>query len=92
MDRNTLFGGNPVAVLLRLIALSIVVGIVMSALDITPKDLIWRLRILVQRVYDLGFGAFNTVFQYFLLGAVVVVPIWLITRLIGAGRKPGPGA
>ena len=83
MDRETLFGGNPVAVLLRLAVLSIIVGIVMSALDITPKDLIFRLRLLMQRVYDLGFGAFESVLQYLLLGAVVVVPVWLFsTRAI----------
>lgn len=91
MDRNTLFGGNPIAVLARLAALSIVVGIVMSALDITPKDLIWRMQLLVQRIYDLGFGAFQSVLQYFVLGAAVVFPIWLIARLVNAGRKSGPG-
>ena len=89
MDRETLFGGNPVAVLLRLAVLSVIVGIVMSALDITPKDLIFRLRLLMQRIYDLGFGAFESVLQYLLLGAVVVVPVWLIARLLGAARKPG---
>lgn len=88
MDRDSLFGGNPVGVVIRLVLLSIIVGVVLSALDITPRDLIFRIRLLLQRVYDMGFGAVEWAAQYFLLGAVVVVPIWLLTRLFGAGRAP----
>lgn len=88
MDRDWLFGGNPLGVILRLVVLSIVVGIVLSALEITPRDLVWRLRLFVQRIYDLGFGAVEQVLTYLALGAVVVVPIWLVARLVGAGRPP----
>lgn len=91
MDRNKLFGGNPVSVIVRLVLLSIIVGIVLSALDITPRDLVFRLRLLLQRVYDMGFGAVEWALQYFLLGAVVVVPIWLVIALIDrlrGKRKP----
>ena len=87
MDSERLFGGNPLGVILRLAVLSVVVGVVLSALDITPRALVWRLRIFLQRLYDLGFGAVEQVLGYLLLGAVVVVPVWLIVRLVGAGRK-----
>ena len=87
MDRDQIFGGNPLGVLVRLVVLSVVVGIVLSALGISPRDLVWRLNILIRRIYDLGFGAFESVLQYFLLGAVVVVPIWLAARLFGVFRK-----
>lgn len=90
MDRETLFGGNPLATLVRLAVLSIIVGIVLSALDITPRDLVFRLRLLVQRVYDLGFGAVEQAASYLLLGAVVVVPIWLLARLFGGARSRDP--
>ena len=36
MDKNRLFGGNPLGVLVRLVVLSIIVGVVMSALNIRP--------------------------------------------------------
>lgn len=84
MDRNTLFGGNPLAVIIRLVVISIVVGIVLSALNIRPDEILYHIRRLIQRIYDLGFGAIETVFGYFLIGAVVVIPIWLIVRFIGA--------
>jgi hypothetical protein len=68
--------------ILRLVLLSIVVGIVLSALNIRPQDLFLHLRRLVDFLYSLGFGAVEWAFQYFLLGAVIVVPIWLISRLV----------
>lgn len=87
MDRNTFFGGNPLGVFVRLALLSIVVGIVLSALGITPQNFLYRLNILLKNLYDLGFGAIDWVLGYFLLGAIVVFPIWLIARLMGAFRK-----
>jgi hypothetical protein len=88
MDRNRFFGGNPVAVLVRLALLSIIAGIILSALDVTPVDLFDRLNLLARRLYDVGFDAFEWLLKYFLLGAVVVFPIWLVVRLVRAfGRR-----
>jgi len=83
MDTRTIFGGNPLGVVIRLILLSIVVGIVLSALGITPANLFQRLDILLRRLYDLGFGSFEWIFQHLVLGAMIVVPVWFIARLFG---------
>jgi hypothetical protein len=91
MDRNRFFGGNPVAVIVRLVILSIIVGIVLSALNIRPTEIIYYVRLLFQRLYDLGFASIESVLEYFLLGAVIVIPIWLIARLFGAMRKGDDG-
>ena len=45
------------------------------------------LRRLAMRVYDLGFDTIVWGFRYFLLGAVIVFPIWLIMRVLKAGRR-----
>ena len=37
-----------------------------------------------QRLWDLGFDAINWLWRYFLLGAVIVMPIWLVSRLSAA--------
>ncbi len=87
MNRDQFFGGNPLGVIIRLILLSVVVGIVLSALGITPSDIIYRLDVLIRRIYDMGFGAVEWIVQYFLIGAVIVFPIWLIARLLGMGRR-----
>ena len=86
MDRSRFFGESPLGTIVRLVLLSIVVGIVFSALGITPSNILERLQLLVRNILDLGFDTFRSAFNYFLLGAVVVVPIWLIVRLVRAGR------
>jgi hypothetical protein len=80
------FGGNPWGVAIRLIILSVVVGVILSALGIGPENLFYHLQILIRRLYDLGFGAVDWMFKYFLVGAIVVVPIWLIVRLFSGLR------
>ncbi|HEY8247706.1 MAG TPA: DUF6460 domain-containing protein [Hyphomicrobium sp.] len=87
MDRNTFLGGNVLGVLVRLIVLSIVVGVVLSALGITPDNILYRINELLRRIYDLGFGAIESVLGYLILGAMVVVPIWFISRLIKTMRR-----
>ncbi len=79
-------GGSPLAVLGRLILLSILVGVVLAAIGFDPWNIVTSIRRLFQWVYDLGFDAINGLWRYFLLGAVIVVPIWLIMRLFSAPR------
>ena len=75
------FGGNPALVLIRLAILSLVVGVVLAALGFSPFDILDSLRRLAARIYDMGFAAIVRSLRYFLLGAVIVFPIWLVVRL-----------
>jgi hypothetical protein len=48
------------------------------------------LRRLAERIYDMGFAAIEKAFRYFLLGAVIVFPVWLVMRVLKiAGRTSG---
>ena len=80
-------GGSPVAVAFRLILLSILVGVVLAAVGFDPWNIVYSIRLLFQRIWDLGFDAVNGLWRYFLLGAVIVVPVWLLSRLLGAPRS-----
>ena len=83
---NRFFGGSPLSVLVRLILLSILVGVILSAIGLDPFD-IWRsLERLVRSVWNMGWDAINWLLRYFLLGAVIVVPIWLLVRISKRGR------
>ena len=83
---NRFFGGPPLSVLVRLILLSILVGVILSAIGFDPFD-IWRsVQRLVQTVWNMGWDALDWVWRYFLLGAVIVVPIWIVARLARGGR------
>ena len=75
-------GGSPLAVLARLVLLSVLVGVILSAVGLDPANIIESMRRLTQAVWDMGFDAVRWLWQYFLLGAVLVIPIWLILRLI----------
>lgn len=83
---NRFFGGSPLAVFGRLILVSILVGVILSALGLDPYDIVRSIRRLVQTIWDMGFDAFHWLWRYFLLGAAIVIPIWLIMRLINAPR------
>lgn len=81
------FGGSPAMVLVRLVVLSVVVGVILAALGLDPRNLLESLTQLVQNLFDLGFGAIESVWRYFLLGAVIVVPLWLLLRITRGLRR-----
>jgi Domain of unknown function (DUF6460) len=81
-----IFGGSPLAVFGRLILVSILVGVVLSALGLDPFDIVRSIERLIRSVWDMGWQAVRYVWRYFLLGAVLVIPIWIITRLVNAPR------
>ena len=70
------------------ISIATTAGIVFSVLGITPFNLIERLQLLVRNVMELGIDAVRGALQYFLLGAVIVFPIWFLVRLLGRKREP----
>jgi len=84
------FGGNPALVLIRLAILSLVVGVILAALGFSPFDLLDSLRRLSARIYDMGFAAVQKSLRYFLLGAVIVFPVWIVVRVFKLmGRTSG---
>ena len=81
-------GGSPLTVAFRLILLSILVGVVLAAIGFDPWNIVNSIRLLFQRIWNLGFDDINGLWRYFLLGAVIVIPIWLLSRMFGAPRGP----
>lgn len=79
-------GGPPLSVAFRLVLLCVLVGVILHALNFDPANIIDSMRRIAQAVWDMGFDAVRWVWRYFLLGAIIVVPIWLIVRFM---RTPG---
>src|SRR6201985_826400 len=79
-------GGSPLAVAFRLILLSILVGVVLAAIGFDPWNILRSIEMLFRRIYELGFDTINWLWRYFLLGAVIVIPIWLLSRMFGTPR------
>jgi len=81
-------GGSPGRIAIQLVAMSFIVGVILSVLGVSPYDIVAGLERLITRIYNMGFDTIEWVFRYFLLGAVVVVPIWLVMRVLRMGRRP----
>ncbi len=80
------FGGSPLSVIIRLVLLSIVIGFILHVLNFDPWDLLHSIERLLRALWEMGFEAVRLVWRYFLLGAVIVIPIWLIVRLVRAPK------
>jgi Family of unknown function (DUF6460) len=80
------FGGSPLGVLARLMLVSVLVGVVLSALGLDPFDIVRSIERLIRNIWNMGFDAVRWLWRYFLLGAVIVIPIWIVVRMINAPR------
>jgi hypothetical protein len=75
-------GGSPSAVLVKLVFVSLIVGALMMWLDLHPIDL-WRgLVQFINRISSLGFSAIREAGEYIVAGAMIVLPVWLVLRLL----------
>jgi hypothetical protein len=79
-------GGSPLGVLIRLIFISLLVGAVMAFLGLSPQALYESAARFLRSITGLGFGAVREVGQWIVAGALIVVPLWLISRLFAARR------
>ena len=78
---NRFLGGSPGSVLVKLIFLSLLVGAFMAFLNITPFGLIQGLVDWIGSVLDLSLDTVKEIGLWVLYGAIIVVPLWLISRL-----------
>ncbi len=80
-------GDTPWRVAVRLLVLSFVVGLVLSALGLRPYDIYWWIRRTILHIYDMGFAFFANSFDYLIAGALIVVPLFVISRLFKLGGR-----
>lgn len=82
---NRFLGGSPGGVVIRLLFLSIVVGAIMSWWGVTPFDLYDGVTTLVRDLIDEGFASVRNLGIWVAYGAAIVVPVWLVLRLLRSG-------
>lgn len=75
-------GGSPLAVIVRLTVVSILVGALFMWLGIRPADVFEQLGDIVDRLWALGFQSLRGLGDYIIAGAAIVVPVWLVLRLL----------
>ena len=84
---SRLFGGSPLGVLFRLIILSVMVGVLLSLLKYDPYNIWGSVERLFKEIFVAVVDIFLWGWRYFLLGAVLVFPIWLIIRIINFSKS-----
>ncbi|WP_274427227.1 DUF6460 domain-containing protein [Chelativorans sp. YIM 93263] len=79
-------GDTPLRVLVKLVVISLIVGFIMSVFHWTPWDLLSGVRDMVLHLWHTGFAAVSDFINYILIGAVIVVPIFVISRILSYRR------
>ncbi|MFK5977267.1 MAG: DUF6460 domain-containing protein [Rhizobiaceae bacterium] len=79
-------GDSPGRTIVKLAVISFIVGIIMSALNFTPIEVWYAIEDFFVKIYQLGFDAIWRIARYFVWGALVVVPVFLLMRLIRFGK------
>jgi len=77
------------ATIVKLALLSLIVGLVLRAIGFTPRALIEHFGETVQGIFTFVVSTVEWAVPYILLGAVIVVPLWLIRAgfLFNRNRK-----
>lgn len=79
---NRFLGDTPLRVALKLIVVSFLVGIVMATFGWSPWDIVEGIREFFSGLWHMGFDALYRFWQYFVLGAAVVFPVFIILRIL----------
>ena len=79
-------GDSPLRVLAKLLVVSLIVGMVMHAFGWSPLDIFYGIERFFSNLWNMGFRAFDRLFSYLLLGAAVVIPAFIIIRLLNLRR------
>lgn len=79
---NRFLGDTPARVLIKLVLISLVVGVVMSAFHWTPYDIVYGIRDFFLRLWNMGFSAISGFVDYLILGAAIVIPAFILLRIL----------
>jgi hypothetical protein len=83
---NRFLGDSLGRTLVKLLVVSLIVGFIMTIFGLTPWSIVDNVRDLVLQLWRQGFAALGRVGDYLILGATIVIPIFLIIRLFSYRR------
>ncbi|CAD7040301.1 hypothetical protein RHAB21_03030 [Pseudorhizobium halotolerans] len=83
---NRLLGDTPGRTIVKLIVVSLIVGFVMAIFGVDPWDIVYGIRNFVLDLWYQGFHALGRVGDYLILGATIVIPAFIILRLLSYRR------
>lgn len=83
---NGFLGGTLATVAVRLLVVSFVVGVLLTMFGFEPETLYANLVQLFRHVVDFGLSDMREFGRILLTGALVVVPLWFVLRLMDMRR------
>jgi hypothetical protein len=83
---------SALSTIVKLAIISLLVGFALVFFGIEPTDLVKGLGSTVVKIYEIVLGFLRDAMKYVLIGAVVVVPVWLVFYLIGLAKKKKGGS
>jgi hypothetical protein len=73
-------------ILVKVIVASLVVGTILAHIGITPDKLMHEMGLSADHVQDYARRGFDRAWPNLLLGAMIIVPVWLLVYIL---RPPG---
>ncbi|MDZ7824122.1 MAG: DUF6460 domain-containing protein [Ahrensia sp.] len=86
MQTQHFLGDTVGRTIVKLLVISILVGMTMSVFDIAPFDVVYAVRDFFVRLWESGFAALGRFGDWLILGASVVIPVFLILRVLNYRR------
>lgn len=83
---NRFLGDSPARTIVKLVVVSLIVGFFMKVFDIMPMDIVDNVRDFVIDLWQTGFQALGRFGTYLLLGGSVVVPAFILIRILSYKR------
>ncbi len=83
---NRFLGDTPARTAIKLLVVSLIVGFVMTVFGIYPIDILEGVRHFILELWYRGFAALGRVGDYLLLGATIVIPVFIVLRLMSYRR------
>ena len=77
-----IFGDRPFVAVAKVLALSLLVGLALTAIGIDPLHLGGSLQRVMRRAANLRSATLHWGWHCFLLGAMLVIPGWMLVRLL----------
>lgn len=75
-----------VSTVIKLVIACFLVGLALAFFNLDPRDLLTESVRVAKELADWSVSAFGSAFSYILLGAVIVIPVWLFFFILRAVR------
>lgn len=77
---------NVLGTIIKIVLASLILGFVLRFFEIDPKDLLLNFGDTIKSAFSWAGEFVSGSIEYVLVGAVIVIPIWLIVFLVGKLR------